>query len=136
MNADIVALRQAIITALQTATGLAVWTGTAPPSAQAPFLIVAHYAGGEDNLTPTQGLNVQFLVKAISEDSTVAGGHAATADSTMMTGWKTGALTAPAGWRFIGVARTQWVDLAEASELRHKLFHQIGGVYRILMEEE
>ena len=132
MNALKVGLYNALngAAALTTALGGSYIYDKIAPQAQArPYVIFSFAGGGHENINPSELINVVFLVKAVSDNSSEAG----TIDGLIKTALHLQTLTV-AGFTNIIMLRENEVDYAETVREGVNVFHG-GALYRIRLDD-
>ena len=112
----------ALITALG---GTAIYNKVIPLSASLPALVYSVASGGEDNDSPLEGVDVTFLVKAVSDDSREAETLADLVYARLHN-----ATVALDAWSNYHTELTQLVDYSER-EKDGDVYYHTGGLYRI-----
>lgn len=96
-----------------------------PEGVSLPYLVFQHVAGGTTNETPTDALDVQFQVKAVSLDPVQAGALEASVRAALHNA----ALATQDGWGFYDCEHLNPFFLSEDVD-RRQVF-SAGGTYRI-----
>ena len=96
-----------------------------PEGVSLPFIVFQHVAGGTTNETPTDALDVQFQVKAVSENDA----QAAAVEALIRAALHNVQLTTQDGWLFYDCEHLNPFFLREDVD-RRQVF-SAGGTYRI-----
>lgn len=72
----------AVLTALLSSAS-AIYFGQAPSDAELPYIVYAHNAGGADHLTPTDSVDMRYVVKGIAATAQAAGAIAGAIRDTL-----------------------------------------------------
>lgn len=113
----------ALITALG---GTAIYNKVIPLTASLPALVYSIASGGEDNDSPLEGVDVTYLVKAVSISSRAA----ETLADLVYARLHNATITLDAPWSNYHTELTQLVDYSER-EKDGDVYYHTGGLYRI-----
>lgn len=105
--------------------GTAIYKGIAPNGTSTPYIIYNIQAGGSDNDTPIDSVDVVLLVKAVSTDSR----EAETIADLVRARLHEAELTLDAPWTNYRTQHTSIVDFVE--QVDREQFYHVGGLYRV-----
>lgn len=117
-------------TALVAATGTRIFRSAAPQEAAYPVVIYQLQAGGDENATPVDSLDVRYSVRAVS---VVSPADAGDLDELIRAQLHRAALSV-SGWNNCWTARGAEIRLLEVDTSGKKFWHA-GAVYRIRLDK-
>jgi hypothetical protein len=108
--------------------GLRVYEGQAPAGDPLPYVIFNHMAGGEENMTPTRGIDADYLVECVAStraDARSGAGYieAALHDQTLTF----------SGWNCVAVTQTRL--FSRIDNVEGKQWFRRGAYYRIRLSK-
>jgi hypothetical protein len=119
----------ATLTALL-ASATAIYETQAPDNATLPYVVFSHYAGGPENETPVERMNVVIYVRAYSATSQKAVG---TIDARLKTLLHRNNLTVT-GWTNFSLFREEDIEVPSVTPANQTIYSS-GGLYRIRLEQ-
>lgn len=106
--------------------GTAIYNKVIPLTASLPAVVYSMASGGEDNDSPLEGVDVTYLVKAVSTSSRAA----ETLADLVKARLHNVTITLDAPWSNYHTELTQLVDYSER-ETEGDVYYHTGGLYRI-----
>lgn len=120
--------------AIAAAVGTRIYRQAAPPGASHPLIVYAHHAGGDENETPVDSLDVHYRVTAISAESADEAGDI---EELIRTALHRAALTVP-GWEVFWLARGNQFRLTETDagvEGAGRRYWHAGAFYHLRLDK-
>ena len=110
--------------------GTAIYNTDVPQGTATPFVVFSYAGGGDDNSSPRRARTVVYTVKAVTTNGIR---NAAEIDDLVDTLLHEQTLTVAGNWGNYWLTRT--TDVAFAQEAGGKVYHHVGGQYRIRLAE-
>jgi hypothetical protein len=106
-----------------------IYRGAAPQGATAPYVIYAVQAGGDENLTPADSINLLYQVRGVSK---VSAAEAAQIGDAIRAALHRQTLSIT-GWTNYWMARTAQIQTVETTPEGLRFWHD-GGLYRVRVD--